>query len=729
MFQDKLILSLMALMALLSWHGGGVAADDDAEFRGFAREENLVPEDLMQRADEGGDRPPVIYVRDEIPEFKIPEVSGKRREAWVPATLDLAHRAELAINALTRCIDPEYDYEAYESGIYYSPLVMRYFAQVMDLEDKEQNFILAPLMMHTYHDYNGVHPKYIESMAMLRLVGGSQTNLHVEQGMVEFMLRMMGDDGLYYMPIQGRPWALFDEWGSFIAQADPPEETAHLCALWPAGRAMQALCVYATRDPENPLWREFLDRSMAGLSKMMVEIDDWGHFPGDLVFLDKDKELIAYAKSSYGGKGERNVNENTPVTKGLNAVSLVSPLLYASSRYYRISGSEAAGNISRRLARYLLDHAEVFDEKMRFLHHFHLNTSTLLGLLEYAMAFNDEDAKRRIVQSYEFAKSLGVPEIGYWPESFPPPDNPNAWPIHVWENMTSEGCGIGNMVALSVNLSRYGVADYWEDADRFIRNHFVESQLTRSDWINKYARMINQDLPMLSAGETESYFQIPDLVTTDNVAERSIGIFSTWCAPNDWILFPEVREKGMGWSGCCTGNGTRGIFYAWNGILDHRDGVLRVNLLLNRSSEWADVNSHLPYTGRVDIHMRKKRRVQVRIPQWVADINAVKIHVNDKPRDYTVQGRYVDIGQVKRGHEIRVEFPMTRRSVELDMSFPVKWVPKIALKLKGNEVVDIKPEGKYNPLYQRDHYDGDETLWKRKTRFAPRDIDLPLRVL
>ncbi len=697
---------------------------EEKRFSGFARDTNLVPDELAETGESGPQKHHNIrYVRDEAPDFKVSEVKGSRYEAWIPATLDLADRAELAINALTSCVDPEYDYEAYETGIFYSPSVMKQIGKAMDLEGDEEKFILAPLLMHTYHGYNGVHPKYMESMAMLRMVGGSQTNLHVEQRMVEVLLQMMGNDGLYYMAIEGRPWALFDEWGSFIVQANPPKETAHLCALWPTGRALQALCVYAAREPDNPLWREYLDRSMEGLSNLMVEIDDWGHFPGDLVFLDKDKERIRYAKSSYGGAGETSVDENTPVTKGLNAVSLATTILYGTSRYYKISGSETAGNLSRRLAKYLLYHADVFGENGSFSHHYHLNTSNLLALLEYATAFDDREAMGLIVQSYEFAKSLGVPLVGYWPESFPAPGKP------IWEHMTNEGCAIGNMVALAVNLSQYGVADYWEDADRFIRNHLVEAQLTRADWIDGYARSIDPDTEILTAEKTESMFNIQDLVSTRNVAQRCLGIYSTWSSINDWIFFPGVAEKGMGWSGCCTGNGTRGIYYAWKGILDYRDGVFRVNLLMNRASEWADVNSHLPYVGRVDIDVKVNCDVQIRIPEWVEDIKSPMVVVNDQPRAYKVLGRYLDIGAVKAGDQVQLEFPMSQRVVELDVPFPKSNVPHVTLTMKGNEVIDIHPKGKNNPLYQRDHFRGNETLWKRARRFAPEGIDGPLNLL
>lgn len=56
---------------------------------------------------------------------------------------------------------------------------------------------------------------------------------------------------------------------------------------------------------------------------------------------------------------------------------------------------------------------------------------------------------------------------------------------------------------------------------------------------------------------------------------------------------------------CCTGNGTRSIYYLWDHALRYEGGHLRVHLLMNRVSEWADVLSHVPYEGRVDVSVKQ----------------------------------------------------------------------------------------------------------------------------
>ena len=85
-----------------------------------------------------------------------PELNGERYEVMVPDTLDLQERAELAINALTRCTNPDAGYATYFSiWLSGNPPVM--YRQV-------------PL-----------YGKFMEGLALMRVVTGSRWNEHVDQ--------------------------------------------------------------------------------------------------------------------------------------------------------------------------------------------------------------------------------------------------------------------------------------------------------------------------------------------------------------------------------------------------------------------------------------------------------------------------------------------------------------------------------------------------------------------
>ena len=39
------------------------------------------------------------------------------------------------------------------------------------------------------------------------------------------------------------------------------------------------------------------------------------------------------------------------------------------------------------------------------------------------------------------------------------------------------------MIGLAIRFSKAGIGDYWDDADRWIRNMLAQGQLLSTDWI------------------------------------------------------------------------------------------------------------------------------------------------------------------------------------------------------------------------------------------------------
>ncbi len=137
-----------------------------------------------------------------------------------------------------------------------------------------------------------------------------------------------------------------------------------------------------------------------------------------------------------------------------------------------------------------------------------------------------------------------------------------------------------------------------------------------------------------------------------------------------------------------------------------------MNLLLNRASPWADVDSHIPHTGQVDVRMKEAADLSIRIPEWVAPEEG-RCRVGDSDRSLTWSGRYAEVGRVARGDVVTLSFPIPERQ---ETTYVEK--EKYTVVIKGNEVVNIEPPGKYCPLYQRQHYRADTTRWKKVERFV-----------
>ena len=255
------------------------------------------------------------------------------------------------------------------------------------------------------------------------------------------------------------------------------------------------------------------------------------------------------------------------------------------------------------------------------------------------------------------------------------------------------------MIGIGLKLSAAGVGDYWDDVDKWIRNQFAENQLMDTRWVYEFS----DNFPLAEPIHNELYSE-------EDVIERNRGAFAGWAMPNAWMgPEPYNRHDIMH---CCTANGARALYYIWEHILHHDSGHLRVNLLLNRASRWADVNSQLPYRGQVDIRIKRPIALDVRIPGWV-DIQDVTCTVDSVERSASFHDRYLHVGQVQPGDVISVRFSITeiKRLLEIEKR-------GYGVTIRGADIVEMKPSGVLGPFYERDYYRTGETRWRRVDRFV-----------
>ena len=103
------------------------------------------------------------------------------------------------------------------------------------------------------------------------------------------------------------------------------------------------------------------------------------------------------------------------------------------------------------------------------------------------------------------------------------------------------------------------------------------------------------------------------------------------------------------------------MYYVWENILTYARGRLSVNLLLNRSSAWADVDSHIPYLGQVDVRIKPPVDLSIRIPEW-AQPGQVTVQVDGAHRELGWDGRYPVVGEVKPGEVATMTVPIAERT-------------------------------------------------------------------
>ena len=610
-----------------------------------------------------------------IPDFVESEYNGEQYEVLVPDTLDIQERAELAVNGLTGPTDTEKDY-------------MLYFRVHFNAN--------PPMMSHSGSDICQV--KFMEALPLMRIIGGSDKNKQVDRVWMSSALRMIGPDGLVYWP--SFPWAKkVDSW------TEPCPEGEHYTLPLFCGRTIGAMTVYMLRDPQGP-WRKEIEKVVQALDKLAIHKKDYAYFPQGGFLPD--------------GFRPREAEIPTGIWSGL-----VGWTIQGLAQFYRASGYGPAKDLAAKLSRYLRYHGKYYGHNGEFLPnyaplepkqstsdkniypfipssddpytHFQHHTVPLLGMLDHALSTGDKDLAQFVRSSFDWAKKKGNITVGYFPENID---------SNLYE--CSEICEVAGMIGLALKLSQAGLGDYWDDADRWIRNQFAEGQLRRSDWMYRmhWAGLIFPRM-WIPESKIDPLFQ-----TIDHVPERNIGAFAGWPSANDFFT-----GGGWGIQHCCTGNGSRAIYYIWEHILTYNNGELKINLLLNRSSKWVDVHSYIPYEGQVDVHVKTACTLKVRIPEWVKP-GEVRCN-NREPRPclqerdkLTWDGRYAIVGNVQPGEVVQIKFPINERIKDVNIE-----KQRYILTIKGNDVVNIDPPGRFLSLYQRDHYRENIVRWKKATWF------------
>jgi hypothetical protein len=608
------------------------------------------------------------YIRQQIPDFEIPSYRGQRYTDRVPDTLDLAERAKLAVIGLTRLTDPAVDYDVYFLAVFYRN---------------------PPVLRHETSDLF-IQPKFQESLPLMRIISGSDLNAEVDHAWTAGMLKSIGPDGLYYIATEGRPWIRegIMAWTPHVLSADGSmvkSESAPLGQITNqtnSGRIIGVMTLHYLRD-RNPMWKTAIQRMVGRWSELAIHREDYCYYPVAL--------LVPGAKAA--------ASRIEPPT-GILAAEMGHRLIQGLSQYYRVSGYQPALVLARKLSHYVRYQAAFYDPQGRFIDrdphkvqgHFHSHTFGLLGMLEYASASGDREMLEFVKQSYEWARenTYGCSRTGWYPEGV------------ARDYRYCEGCCMADMVALAVKLIEAKAGDYWDDVDRWVRNQFAEGQMTRAEWVYPVA----SGLKPTPVAYNES---------ADHPAERSLGAFLGYTTGNDYGIMGGGVMAPTGIAGCCNGNGARTIYYVWQRMVDYEARQLRVNLLLNRASAWADVHSFIPYEGRVDLKVKTLcDAVRIRMPEWIpSGSGAVSCQVNGAARAIAWQERYVNVGEAKPKDKVTMRFPLPQHTVKERVGDA-----DYVLTLKGNTVVEVEPQGRFSPLYQRAGYRTGEVAWREVERFV-----------
>ena len=470
---------------------------------------------------------------------------------------------------------------------------------------------------------------------------------------------------------------------------------------YPPRMAMLAFAAYNWygRD-QNPEWVKWISLLADGLKKDVIHVEDRAYFPIQSAvdsqgawhdMADSEKSPTPYHTPDEPSQDQQGVEgtAKNDQTRALNALLLD----------YRLTGNQESLKVARQLAREILRPAlwvktdsEGYPghEHAIWEGHFHATVHTLFGLLDLADIDNDQYLREFVREGYMHAIRNGVARMGWFPAWI----HPAKFGRPAWLAESDEICGVADMVLLGVRLSDEGIGDYWDDVDSIVRNQLATQQV------------IDLDLMRKAAGTG----------THDRELDKFRGGFGLG-GPT------EIGDNGQ-IAACCTGNGSQGLYYAWEGITRFNDHVATVNLFLNRASAWMDIDSYLPYEGKVVLHNKQAETAMVRVPGWLT-AQDISIAVNGKKVVAPSTGRYLLIAGLKPKDTITLTFAVPETTEKYTIAGTT-----YTTKFRGSTLIDISPRatGPHSyPLYQRDSWTETRAPMKTKERYVA-DRLIPLGV-
>ncbi len=568
-----------------------------------------------------------------------------------------------------------------------APQGERYVAEVpdtLDLADRAALAINALARKPMICMANACGPKTFAALPLLRVMTGSARDLNIEKQYLESFILSNIKDGLWYVGGGANgAWA---------------------CVL-PQGLLLRAMSYHYELD-HNAAWLDLMKGLADGLKRIAIDKGDHAYYPTGDVFGGPDKKEWREPFSYFLKGGWQNTNEpkgleldppyhqdpdycdggpndghwydgrfGVPMYNWGPIVGLV--------RHYSVTGDNTSLEMAGKLVRFITQ-AKFWNmigepdcvQGARHAHYrgqIHAHVAALRGILEYAIVTNDAALKRFARDGYEFSRNFNIPETG----------NFNDWTVP-WG--IGETCSIADMIGLAIRLTEAGVGDYWEDVDRITRNQFVEQQQTTG----------------------------PD---------RAIGSFVINGRP--------ARIQVDDVAGCCTMNGAQALYYAWKGIMSGNENHVDINLLLNRASPLMDMDSYLPYEGKVVLRNKAAKTATVRIPTWV-DRKAATLQINNDTAPVVWSGHRMLLRSLNPSDRVVIRFPMviTMEKVieQISPDGHGRTVQKTELtyEFKGNTAIDVSPrpapqEG-YVAIYQRDKYRQNKAPMVRKERFVAKKL-------
>lgn len=563
---------------------------------------------------------------------------------------DLQARAELATHGLAGLLDPT------RHGL-------QYF--VADWRAR------PPRADHTLWDFGDGSGRHLDALTLARTMarrGSTKTAPAEADEQVEaWVLRRIDSDGLSWLPTEAwaRPWGA----GALLVDPGPDEEYCEIS--WSQRGTLMGLLTRFLATAED----RYLDHAH-------------GIVDGLTAIAEPHRDGLYFPEGYYRRGGWRYHGPNLhPCIVEYNA-AVVPALL----RLHGVSGYQPALDLAARLTAFALAHTEGYTPDGELVvpdgdlgSHFHTRSNFVLGVLALGLRTARPDLVSWATFSYEQLRRHGT-DFGWFPEGI--------------GCRHGELCCTTDMIELALLLGRHVDRRYYADAERYGRNHLLQSQWRSLDRLEK---------ALSTLPEPSTPVAVDSAVSTDvGVAARQLGAFSSRPALNDAFHLDATAMMQ-----CCNAAGTRALYDLWRYAVDEQPpgeqtaderatgGRRRVAVHLRFSvrTPTLEVVSHEPADGRLDLTPFRDCEIEVRLPEGTrrATLTSTGPGGSGAPAALGASDGYVRF-EATAGRRLTLTYAQTERSTDYLVGSGQR-VARATGTWRGETLIHIDPPGRHHPLY------------------------------
>ncbi|MEI6072337.1 MAG: hypothetical protein WCS31_11140 [Verrucomicrobiae bacterium] len=307
----------------------------------------------------------------------------------------------------------------------------------------------------------------------------------------------------------------------------------------------------------------------------------------------------------------------------------------------------------------------------KFGGHMHAGLRILSGAADDALYMKDAALFDQVNAIYQNVQTIPGARFGWLPESSRGDDL-----------VGCESCAVMDFVSLATTLANNGHPEYWGNVERIVRNQLAENQVVDGSW--------------LKPGDK------PDTANASwrDVGSRMAGGFAGWSSPTHILAYREDDHgRTRAFQNCCAGSGVHAFYIAWKSASRFENGVLSVNMHIDKLLPQAEIRCYQPYQGYLSVALKEACKVRVRVPDFV-DAKDIKVSSNKGEGKMAVENGYLELGPRQAGEKIEVTYPVPVKEEEIAIGNPKGHQYHYRVTWKGDTVVRMTPIGEqYKTAY------------------------------